>query len=251
MALIFSGCVQPTIDVPDSPAVETPKPDTEEPDAPVPNAQPVAKPYYVKNSKWEDVDISALSPSRAARAASLSVDEALEIIETYNAENNDDQLRLYTTDVPIEEAPTVDVYIAKDVDGYYEILIQVLGMERSYYVQNKQYFELDAINQGGVLFVDKVPEVVPIVVPVVDTRTPYEKYAIYAVITETGKIYLEEHCQEEWDSVYSKETNCLYTSVEDYFNHRLAAFVQEATWSGWTIYSGCIYTEPEPAAAVE
>lgn len=228
----LTGCEQATIDVPETPAVaettETPVTET-------------VKPYYVKNSVWADVNISTISP---ARSAAPSVDEALEIIAEYNEENNGDQLRLYTTDVPITEAPTVDVYIAKAVDGYYEILIQVLGMERTYYVQNKQYFELDAINQGGVLFVDKVPEAVPIVVPVVDTRTPYEKYAIYAVITETGKIYLEEHCQNEWDSVYSKETNCLYTSVEDYFNHRLSAFNQEAQRSGWTIYSGCIYTEP-------
>ncbi len=233
LAFLFVGCQQVTNELPQATDEST-------------VIQTTDGVRYVKNSCWNSCSLSYLTAKASSRAAAAEISAAdLEnIVDTINEETNDDQLVVLPEDIPIEESPLVDVYIAKPVDGYYVILIQVLGMERSYYVQNKQYFEQDAINEGGVLFVDKVPETVPIVVPVVDTRTPYEKYAIYAVITETGKIYLEEHCQNEWDSVYSKETNCLYTSVEDYFNHRLAAFNQEAQWSGWTIYSGQIYTEP-------
>lgn len=247
----FVGCSQPTI--------ETPKTDTPEVTTPATTPTTETKPYYVKNSKWEDVDISKVSTARSV--TDPSVDEALAIIEAYNAENNDDQLRLYMTDVPITEAPTVDVYIAKAVDGYYVILVQVLGMERAYYAQNKQVFEQDATTQGGVLFVDKVPETVPVVVVPVDTRTRHEKYSVYMVSDKTNKIVVyngfkyEIHCDEEWDALNGTGPSLGYPTIDDYFAMRVDSFYSDLRCVGlvpgdapWRVVYGQIYVEPTDPA---
>lgn len=250
--VIFASCQNPITEIPkvDTPTATTPttetptpnEPTTDTPTTETPTPTPEVKPYYVKNSVWENVDISTITTARSV--ADPSLDEALAIVAEYNDANNDNQLFLYMTDVPITEAPTVTIYYAKAIDGYYEIVQKVENADRSWFANYRQTFVSEAEGLGCVLFVDKVPETAPVIIPIIDTRTPYEKYAIYAVITATSKIYIEEHCQDAWDSVYSKETNCMYTSVDDYFNHRLAAFVQEAPFNGWTIYSGQIYVEP-------
>lgn len=257
VALIFAGCEQATIDVPENPVTvetPTPAPDTEEPDAP-----PVEKPYYVKNSKWEDVDISAFSPScasRAARAASPSVDEALEIIAAYNAETNDDQLHLYTENVPIKEAPTVDVYIVNE--GDYVVLIQWLGLDRADFVARRSDFAADERGFGGILFVDKIPPV-PVIPP--DLRTPHEKYHIqmvnkYDKIVVYNGFRYEESCEETWESFNGTGPDLGYPTVDDYFASRVSGYEMDIRCVGlvpedapWRVVSGQIYTEP--AAAVE
>ena len=257
LALFFVGCKQATIETPaattteETTAVTTDDTTTATTtSATTPTTE--TKPYYVKNSKWEDVDISTLSTARAV--ADPSVDEALEIIATYNAANNDDQLRLYTTDVPITEAPTVDVYIAKAVDGYYVILVKVTGMDRSYYVEKKQLFEQDAATQGGVLFVDKVPETVPVVVVPVDTRTRHEKYSIYMInkynkIVVYGGLAYEKHIDEIWDPLSDEVKAGYNNNIDNLMNWYISAFNSESVCqtyddAPWRVAYGQIYTEP-------
>lgn len=262
VALIFAGCEQATIDVPENPAVaETPTPDTPTPDTPAPDpdtpdAPPVAKPYYVKNSKWEDVDISRIpaSAARSARAAEPSVDEALKIIAEYNAANNDDQLHLYTENVPIKEAPTVDVYIVNE--GDYVVLAEYLGLDRADFVARRADFAIDERGFGGILFVDKIPPV-PIIPP--DLRTPHEKYHIQ-MVNKYNKIVVyngfryEESCEETWASFNGTGPSIGYPTVDDYFSSRVSAYEMDIRCVGlvpedapWRVVSGQIYTEP-PAA---
>ena len=253
-ALVFVGCSQPTSDIPETtPAVTSVTPET--PATVTPDTAPTTnetKPYYVKNSKWEDVDITKVSPARAV--AVPSVDEALKIIAEYNDENNGDQLRLYTTDISITEAPTVDVYIAKAVDGYYVILVKVTGMDRSYYVEKKQLFEQDAATQGGVLFVDKVPETVPVVVVPVDTRTRHEKYSIYMInkynkIVVYGGLAYEKHIDEIWDPLSDEVKAGYNNNIDNLMNWYISAFNSESVCqtyddAPWRVAYGQIYTEP-------
>ena len=58
LALFFVGCQQSTNDIPKINAPEVTTPTTTDPTTDT-------KPYYVKNSKWEDVDISKISTARA------------------------------------------------------------------------------------------------------------------------------------------------------------------------------------------
>jgi len=214
---------------------------------------------YVKNSVWDACSLSYLTAKASSRAASseISASDLEKIVETINEETNDDQLVVLPEDIPIEESPLVDVYIAKAVDGYYVILVQVLGMERSYYAQNKQVFEQDAATQGGVLFVDKVPETVPVVVVPVDTRTRHEKYSVYMVSDKTNKIVVyngfkyEIHCDEEWDALNGTGPSLGYPTIDDYFAMRVDSFYSDIRCVGlvpedspWRVVSGQIYTEP-------
>ena len=242
----LTGCEQATIDVPETPSVaETIAPETPT----VNNPGPVAKPYYVKNSKWVDVDISALSPTRAARSAAPSVDEALEIIADYNAENNDDQLHLYTEDVPITEAPTVDVYIVNE--GDYVVLAEYIGLDRSDFVSRRADFDIDARGFGGILFVDKIPPV-PVVIP--DTRTRHEKYSIY-MVNKYDKIVVyqgfkyEKHIDELWDSLTPEIQAGYDNNIDKLMDWYIFAFNSESVCqtyedAPWRVVSGQIYTEP-------
>lgn len=211
-ALLFSACTQGL-----SPTIEK------------------GKPYYIKNSEWKEVNLADVTASRAAEP---SLDQALSIVADYNETTDDDQLVVLTDDVPIEESPDVTIFIVNEGD-YVEFVRYTIP--RTEFADRRWVYEIDAATWGGLLFVDKVPPV-PIIPP--DPRTPYEKYAIYIVITETGKIFIEEHCNETWDA-HHLEPTWGYESVDAYFDVRLRGVTQEATWSGWTIYSGCIYTEPE------
>lgn len=214
---------------------------------------------YVKNSVWNSCSLSYLTAKNTSRAASaeISASDLENIVDTLNEETNDDQLVVLTEDIPITESPLVDVYIAKAVEGYYVILIQVIGMERTYYVQNRQYFENDAATMGGVLFVDKVPETVPVVVVPVDARTRHEKYSVYMVSDKTNKIVVyngfkyEIHCDEEWDALNGTGPSLGYPTIDYYFTMRVDSFYSDLRGVGlvpddspWRVVSGQIYVEP-------
>lgn len=248
LALIFASCEQATIDVPENTAVaETPT--VSVPETPETPKTETEKPYYVKNSKWENVDISLLSSSRAA-VSEPSVDEALEIIVKYNVENNDDQLRLYTTDVPIEEAPTVDVYIVNE--GDYVVLAEYIGLDRSDFISRRADFDIDARGFGGILFVDKIPPV-PVVIP--DTRTRHEKYSIY-MVNKYDKIVVyqgfkyEKHIDELWDSLTPEIQAGYDNNIDKLMDWYIFAFNSESVCqtyedAPWRVVSGQIYVEPD------
>ena len=245
----LTSCEQATIDVPETPAVaETPT--VSVPETPETPKTETEKPYYVKNSKWEDVDIS----TKVARSVTPSVDEALEIIAEYNAETNDDQLHLYTEDVPIEESPTVDVYIVNE--GDYVVLAEYLGLDRADFVARRSDFAIDERGFGGILFVDKIPPV-PVVIP--DTRTREEKYSIYMInkfdkIVVYGGFKYEIHVDELWDSLDAKTQAGYDDNIDKLMDWYVFAFNSESVCqtyedAPWRVVSGQIYTEP--AAAVE
>jgi hypothetical protein len=238
LALFFVGCQQATNDIQkiDTPEVTTPTTLTTE-----------TKPFYVKNSKWEDVDITKVSTSRAV--AVPSIDEALAIIAAYNAETNDDQLHLYTEDVPIEEAPTVDVFIVNE--GDYVVLAEYIGLDRSDFVSRRADFDIDARGFGGILFVDKIPPV-PVVIP--DTRTRHEKYSIY-MVNKYDKIVVyqgfkyEKHIDELWDSLTPEIQAGYDNNIDKLMDWYIFAFNSESVCqtyedAPWRVVSGQIYTEP-------
>ena len=255
LALFFVGCKQATIETPaattteETTAVTTDDTTTATTTSATTPTTTETKPYYVKNSKWEDVDISTLSTARAV--ADPSVDEALEIIATYNAANNDDQLHLYTTDVPIEESPTVDVYIVNE--GDYVVLAQWIGLDRVDFTTRYADFKSDERVFGGILFVDKIP---PVPIPVVDTRTRHEKYHVqmvnkYDKIVVYNGFRYEESCEETWDAMHGIVPTFDYASLDDYFASRVSAYDGDLRCAGlvpedtpWRVISGQIYTEP-------
>jgi hypothetical protein len=265
LVLILAGCKQVTDSISSEiPTVTTETTETtpvvapETPAVTLPVTTPTAevKPYYVKNSKWVDVDITKLMPAKSARSAvsEPSLDDALVIVANYNAANNDDQLRLDTTDIPITEAPDVDVYYAQAVNGYY-VVIEHYIVNRVWFSGYEANYRNEAISLGYVLFIDKVPEIVPPPPPVViDTRTPHEKYAIY-MINKYDKIVIfegykyEQHVDEIWDSL-SDEIKAGYNNdINVLFNSRLAGFQKESNYTfpedaPWRVVSGQIYVEP-------
>lgn len=193
---------------------------------------------YVKNSVWDNVDLTTLPQYKAKQSARsvggiFDLTLANEIVAEYNAETDGDQLVILTEDTPIEESPNVTVYFAKAVNGFYEIHSTYI-VERSYYRDHRQNIIWDAAAFDCEIFVDKVPETAP--PPYVDPRTPYEKYSLY-VVEEDGSIAFEEHCSETW-----QETD--YKSVDTYFAARLIAFTYEAYTNNRRVVSGQIYTPP-------
>lgn len=241
--MLFAGCVQPTIDVPNKETpVETPAPETPEPET--------TAPYFVKNSKWELVDISTLP----ARSVAPSLDQALEIVKMYNAENNDNQLFLDTVDVPIEKAPTVNVYIVNE--GDYVLLAEYIGLDRSDFASRRTDFDIDARVYGGLLFIDKVP---PKPAPIIDPRTDHEKYHLQMVnkynqiVVYNGYRY-EESCELTYAGFIGSPDGDGpargWATVDDYFNARVRGYELEIHNVGtqadspWRVVSGSIHIEP-------
>jgi len=198
--------------------------------------------FYVKNSVWDNVDLTTL-PQYTNRTVSRSIggvsdlELAQGIVAEYNAENNDDQLVILTEDIPIEESPDVTIYFVKAVDGYYEIH-STYHDKRSFYKQYKQETEQDAAQFGCIVFIDKVPETAPL--PVIDTRTDYEKYSVYLILDSDGSILSADHCSEDdWASNG-------YKSLDVYFTQILYSYESEARaeGAGHSVVYGQIYTQP-------
>lgn len=234
--MIFAGCSHPTTE-PNLGNI----PEEVNPEKPAP------APYFVKNSKWELVDISTLP----ARSVSLSLDQALDIVKKYNAENNDNQLFLNTIDVPIKEAPTVDVYYVNE--GDYVLLAKYTGIDRADFSARYADFKLDERALGGIMFVDKVPPV-PIIPP--DLRTREEKYALY-MINKYDKIVVyngykyEQHIDQIWDSLTDDVKAGYKNDIDKLMEARVAGFEAEIRGVGlvpsdapWRVVSGSIYIEP-------
>lgn len=267
----FTGCdqaigpdsVTPTVEktVPETPEVETPEPEIpDEPDTIPPGEK---KPYYIKTSSWTDyvVPVSASKNMRAAADAEIPLNEALKIVEAYNAANNEDQLFLTLEDTPIEEAPNCRMRIV-DADTYkpklypgsdkvYDIMIP-----RAQVIAERELWRTECVIVGnGLLFVDKDPPAE--ISPPVDTRTDYEKYSIY-MVDKDGKIVVdstgfryEEHCSETF--ITQKETvpGFDYKTVDLYFEAVLRGYNYSVYGEGtigptapWHVEYGHIYTEP-------
>lgn len=230
LAIIFASCEQGgAIDIAEIEAPET-----------VQEPAPKAESFFVKNSLWQEVDLTKLPQYKAKAGRAVGgVDDltlAVDVVKQYNAETDGDQLVILTEDIPIEESPNVTVYFAKAVDGFYEIHSTYI-VERSYYVKIADRAVYDAASFGCVIFVDKVPAVAP--PPYVDPRTPYEKYSLYLIKVSTGEIIYEEHCDETWTLCDSKD-------LDTYFTMMKYAYESQARGMGsdYASISGQIYTPP-------
>jgi len=152
----------------------------------------VSNPINVRvyNSAWEIVDEGYVASSRAVTTIQSYDDYA----EAYNSEHTDDQLFVVEGEeiVPIEDSPLVDAYIADAVT--HDIIKEYIGWDRSDIVTRREIWRIQAMADGGVLYVDRIP---PPPVPVVDDRPAYEKYALYLVYTSDDSIKYEEHLETE------------------------------------------------------
>jgi hypothetical protein len=183
---------------------------------------------YVKNSKWQTVKTVEVTTSRAA----VTEDDLKKEVITYNLATTDDQQTILTTDVPIAESPYIDVYIVNPTT--HAIIESYLHWERADYVARYALFVQQANADGGVLYVDQIP---PAPVVADDTRTPYEKYALY-LVSSAGAIIGEEHCADA-----SWQDNG-WASLDDYFEARKKGYELQARCDGAGEYvvAGKIYT---------
>lgn len=259
---LFAGCSQLTTDTPETAAITTETTETPATVTPTPIVSEDGQGYYVKNSKWEIVDIAKIAATLNSKSASMvsrsvasrevvDLIDAEAIIQEYNTATNDDQLRLYTEDVPIDQSPTVNIYYVNE--GDYAPLAQVLNLDRADFVARYADFKQDERILGGIMFVDKVPPV-PVVVP--DTRTRHEKYHIQ-MVNKDDKIVVyngfryEESCEETWDAFNGTGPDIGYPTIDDYFASRVSAYESDIRCVGlvpddapWRVVSGQLYVEP-------
>jgi len=147
--------------------------------------QPTKHTAYVVNSFWKVVKTSNFTGSRA-------LDPSIQTgVDAFNAANNANQEQvLIDTVPPIELSPLANVYI---VDATTHAVLEdytdtPLGAEvpnggpidRSTLMDRIALWNKQALNDGGVLFIDKVPD---LAAPIVDPRSDIEKYIIYIVQT--------------------------------------------------------------------
>lgn len=248
IAMIFSlfvSCKQATIDTVGTPSVGDST-----------DIQTTDGVRYVKNSEWKACSLSYLTAKTSSRAAEAEISESdLEtIVKTLNSEEDDNQYFITETDTDITESPTVTIYYAKAVDGYYEIVQKVENADRAWFVGYRQTFASEAEGMGCVLFVDKVPETAPI--PVVDTRTRHEKYSLY-MINKYDKIVVyqgykyEQHIDEIWDTLSDDVKSGYNNDIDIFMKSRVDGFETDLRCVGlvpddapWRVVSGQIYTEP-------
>lgn len=168
---------------------------------------------YVYDSSWKLKEVAdALPASRAAEApATLQT-----YVDNYNATHTDDQLFIKEGAVPIEQAPTCELWIV-DKDNYEPkmttdaygnpMAYHLTGVARSEVVDRREAWRLECIGVGnGLLFVDKAPPapIPPPPPPPPDTRPDYVKYALYMIdpdadgdakVESIADIVLEDHCE--------------------------------------------------------
>jgi len=186
------------------------------------------KTAYIVNSAWVTVDTREVAASR-----DLTEDDLLAEVIAYNLATTDDQKTIFYDEVPpIEESPNVDAFIV--APDTHDILSEYLDWPRTDLVERREVWRYQAQCDGGVLYIDRIP---PAPEPVIDTRTDYEKYALYLVAVD-GAILYEEHC-EDWDTGG-------YASQQAYFDERRLMYELEARSRGDGSYvvSGQIYTSP-------
>ena len=152
----------------------------------------VSNPVKVRvyNSAWEIVDEGYVASSRAVTTIQSYDDYA----EAYNFAHTDDQLFVVEGEevVPIEEAPNANAYIADSVT--HDIIKEYLDWPRADIAERREIWRIQAMADGGVLYVDRIP---PPPVVIIDDRPAYEKYALYLVYTADDSIKYEEHLETE------------------------------------------------------
>ena len=138
------------------------------------------------NSAWEIVQEGTVARSKAVTTIQSYADYA----EAYNLAHTDDQLFIIEGDevVPIEEAPPADAYIV--APDTHDIIKEYLDWPRVDISERRELWRVQAMADGGVLYVDRVP---PPPIPIIDDRPAYEKYALYLIYVDTGIIKYEEH----------------------------------------------------------
>lgn len=207
--------------------------------------EPETVTLYVYDSSWTLREVSTALP---AASRDLSVPASLQaFVDDYNESHTDDQLFISEEEVPVEEAPTCELWIVDATT--YEVKItrdpwgnqipyHLTGLPRSEVYDRREAWRLDCIGVGnGMLFVDREPPA-PIPPPVepVDDRPDYVKYALY-LFDETGALVAEDHCEDFYD----------YPSKKDYFNARKEAYAMDCVaHPGWTYIAGELWSPEEP-----
>jgi hypothetical protein len=167
LAVFALGCTSPVPPVAISPVVSPPTAQTK------PNR-------HIYNSAWQIVGQAYV----ATNAKDLTSDAALaDQVAAYNAAHDDDQYFLVNgEEVPIADAPPANLFVVKATT--YELCAEIDNVPRIDLVTNRESCRLQCQMYGdAIMFVDKVP---PAPIPVIDTRTDYEKYAIYLVLNPDG-----------------------------------------------------------------
>jgi len=142
------------------------------------------------NSAWEIVQEGTVARSKAV----TTIQSYAEYAEAYNLAHTDDQLFVVEGEeiIPIEEAPPADAYIV--APDTHDIIKEYLDWPRADISERRELWRVQAMADGGVLYVDRVP---PPPIPIVDDRPAYEKYALYLVYTADDTIKYEEHLETE------------------------------------------------------
>jgi len=177
LALFMVSCT-PTV-----PVIEPPAPIV----IPVPNIR-------IYNSAWDIVQEGYVETSRAVTTIQSYSDYAAE----YNASNTEDQFFVIEGEaiIPIEDAPPADCYIVDPTT--HDIIREYIDWPRIDLSERRETWRFQAMADGGVLYVDRVP---PPPIPVIDTRPAYEKWALYLIYTDTGIIKYENHMTTEADYI--------------------------------------------------
>ena len=144
---------------------------------------------YVVDSFWKTVKSVPFTGSR-------TLDSSVQAgVDAFNASNNANQEQILIDTVPpIAQSPLANVFIVNAsthavIEDYTDT---PLGAEvpnggpidRSTLMDRIGLWNQQALNDGGVLFIDKVPD---LAAPIVDLRTDTEKYIIY-IIQANGHI---------------------------------------------------------------
>jgi hypothetical protein len=184
---------------------------------------------FVHNSKWETVGEYYVS----TRARDLTSDAAArDLVAAHNASTLADRYFLLEgADVAIEDAPPCNIYVVNP--STVAIIDQALAVPRVDAIANIDFYVHAAQIENGTLYVDNIPPPPP---PVIDTRTDYEKYAIY-IVAASGAIVYETHC-EDWD-LYAPTIAGCYTTRLYYYNLQAMA-----DGGGEYVITGRIYTAP-------
>ena len=185
---------------------------------------------YVVNSAWELVRVESVYSSRGIYYGSLEAS----VIE-YNETHPDDQQTILDAPPDIADSPTVDAYIVNAAT--HEIIDEYIDWPRADLTERRDQWRAQTASYGAaVLYVDHIPPAPEIII---DTRSDFEKYALYLVAAD-GSILFEEHCA---DSDIGD-----YASVQAYYDRRLRTFELQARSDGGGEYvvAGSLYPPPPP-----
>ena len=211
---------------------------------------------YVKNSRWNVVRTApvAVTASRISKSDIATVDDLKSWVADHNSSTTTDQYFLLDSDVPASSGPTAYVWMV-DPNTYERkticgVLYDGIAVDRALVDGRYDAWSADAKSVNGVLYVDNEPPAYT--PPAADTRTDYEKYAIYAIVKETKKIVIDPN------SNFKYETHCedydpswMLSGKDQYFITRIRSFqndVDDHNYKDknttWYVLSGAIYVEP-------